>query len=130
MSKRYGRPMRSQVVASALIVSLCAFVLNVVEARPLRGLGVAGAILFFSLSVHASLLRCDRYHRWRAGTHPGRHSPAAPRSVSAHAGTLSCARHSIASKALTSLRKRWPPPSTKTWQAKRYQISSSTKMPS
>jgi hypothetical protein len=36
-----GRPLRSQVVASALIISLCAFWLNVAEARPLRGLGVA-----------------------------------------------------------------------------------------
>jgi hypothetical protein len=57
--------MRSQVVASALIISLCAFMLNVVEARPLRGLGVAGAILFLSLAVHGSLLLWDRYRRWR-----------------------------------------------------------------
>jgi hypothetical protein len=52
-------------VASALIISLCAFMLNVVEARPLRGLGVAGAILFLSLAVHGSLLLWDRYRRWR-----------------------------------------------------------------
>jgi hypothetical protein len=65
MSKRYGRRRRSQVVASALIISLCAFMLNVVEARPLRGLGVAGAILFLSLAVHGSLLLWDRYRRWR-----------------------------------------------------------------
>ena len=47
-----------------------------------------------------------------------------------YAGTLTSACHSMASKAVMSLRKRWPPRSTKSWQAKRYQTSSSTNIPS
>jgi hypothetical protein len=57
---RYGCRVRSQVVASALIVSLGAFVLNVVEARPLHGLSIGGAILLLSLLAHGSLLRWDQ----------------------------------------------------------------------
>jgi hypothetical protein len=60
---RYGCRVRSQVVASALIVSLGAFMLNVVEARPLHGLSVGGAILVVSLLAHRGLLLWDQYRR-------------------------------------------------------------------
>jgi hypothetical protein len=66
MSLRYGRHARAKVVASAVIVSLGAFVLNVVEAKPLHGLSIAGMILLFSLFVHAGLLLWDQY-RQRSG---------------------------------------------------------------
>jgi hypothetical protein len=60
---RYGCRVRSQVVASALIVSFVAFMLNVVEARPLHGLRVGGAILVVSLLAHGGLLLWDQYRR-------------------------------------------------------------------
>jgi hypothetical protein len=63
MSMRYGCRVRSQVVASALIVSLGAFMLNVVEARPLHGLSVGGTILALSLLAHCSLLLWDQHRR-------------------------------------------------------------------
>jgi hypothetical protein len=63
MSMRYGCRMRSQVVASALIVSLGAFMLNVAEARPLHGLSVGGTILALSLLAHGGLLLWDQYRQ-------------------------------------------------------------------
>jgi len=63
MSMRYGCRVRSQVVASALIVSLGAFMLNVVEAKPLHGLGIGGTILVLSLLAHGSLLLWDQHRR-------------------------------------------------------------------
>ena len=59
-------------------------------------------------------------------------SPAsrAQQDASAQAGTATRARHSTASNAVTSERKRWPLPSMKTWQPKRYQTPSRTRMPS
>jgi hypothetical protein len=52
-------------VASALIVSLGAFMLNVVEAKPLHGLSVGGTILVLSLLAHGGLLLWDQYFQQR-----------------------------------------------------------------
>jgi hypothetical protein len=62
---RYGCRARSKVVASALIVSLGAFMLNVVEAKPLHGLSVGGTILVLSLLAHGGLLLWDQYFQQR-----------------------------------------------------------------
>jgi hypothetical protein len=60
MSLRYGHQVRSKVLVSAVIVSLGAFLLNLVEAKPLQGLRIAGAILVISLLVHGGLLLWDQ----------------------------------------------------------------------
>jgi hypothetical protein len=46
-----------------MIVSLCAFMLNVAEAKPLHGLRIAGIILVFSVVAHGCLLLWDQSRR-------------------------------------------------------------------
>jgi hypothetical protein len=62
-SMRYGCWARSQLLTSALIVSLGAFMLGVADARPLHGLKIASAILVLSLFAHGCLVLWDQYHR-------------------------------------------------------------------
>ena len=112
------------------------------QAAARRGNG-AGK-LSHSEEVPRAILRARRAAQLEriSGELPGRHGfsrlqeqPLPPvgddvRRCVDYAGTFTSACHCTASNWLTSLRKRCPPWSMKTWQAKRYQRPSSTRMPS